>query len=121
MRIQRIAELIKETLGDLMTRIKDPRIGFFTITRVEVAPDLDSAKVFISVLGNEDEREKTVQGLQSASGYLRHEMGKTIRLKKIPRLLFFFDPGIERGVEMIRILNEVRAREEEHYKEGEES
>jgi ribosome-binding factor A len=120
MRIQRIAELIKETLGDLMTKIKDPRIGFFTITRVEVSPDLDSAKVFISVLGNEEERDKTVQGLQSASGYLRHEMGKSIRLKKIPRLVFYFDPGIEKGVEMIRILEEVAANQKS-YDEGEES
>ena len=119
MRIQRIAELIKETLGDLMTRIKDPRIGFFTITRVEVAPDLDSARVFVSVLGNEEERDKTIQGLQSAAGYLRREMGKSIRLKKIPRLAFFYDPGIEKGVQMIKMLEEVVSNNES-YDDGEE-
>jgi len=111
MRMERVSELVKETLGDILLKIKDPRIGFITITGVKVAPDLSVAFVFYSTIEGEDRRKEIKKGLASASGYMRRELGRQIRLKKIPRLEFRFDPSIERGVKVIKMIEEVMERE----------
>ncbi|MFP4496810.1 MAG: 30S ribosome-binding factor RbfA [Vulcanimicrobiota bacterium] len=111
-RMKRVSELIKETLGDILIKTKDPRIGFFTITNVDVTSDLSLAKIYVSAFEDEEKRKETLEGLNSASGFLRKELGKQIRLKKTPKLVFYFDPGIERGSKIIEIINKVVSHEE---------
>jgi len=117
-RIERVAELIKETLGDLFSTIKDPRMGFATITDAEVAPDLSSAHVFVSILGSDKERNDTLIALESASGFLQKELAREIRLRKTPRIIFKYDPGIERGTRLVSIINKVIKEDEAHHAEA---
>ncbi len=87
MRANRVAEQMKKELGEILTRkIKDPRIGFVTVTDVEVTGDLQQAKVFISVLGDEKQKQDTLLGLAKAKGFMRSEIGQRIRLRKTPEL-----------------------------------
>ncbi|WP_066193742.1 MULTISPECIES: 30S ribosome-binding factor RbfA [Gracilibacillus] len=108
LRSNRVAEQMKKELGDIVSRkIKDPRIGFVTITDVEVTGDLQQAKIFISVLGDEDKKQETLIGLAKAKGFIRSEIGKRIRLRKTPELFFDFDDTIERGNRIEHILREL--------------
>ena len=105
-RSERVSDQIKEEIADiLMRKIKDPRIGFVTVTDVELADDLRNAKVFVSVLGAE--RSATLKGLESASEFIRSELGRRLRLKFIPELLFRYDDSAERGAHIMELLNEV--------------
>ncbi len=107
---------MKEEIADiLMRKIKDPRIGFVTVTDVEVADDLRNAKVFVSIYGGD--REKTLKGLQSASAYIRSELGRRMRLKFMPELLFRFDSTVEQGAHIMELL---RSIEEEKGKKTDE-
>ncbi|MCE1245589.1 MAG: 30S ribosome-binding factor RbfA [Firmicutes bacterium] len=94
-----------------MQKIKDPRIGFVTVTEVKVSPDLDLARIFISTLSEGEEREKTMTGLNSAAGFVRKELGKEIKMKKTPKIAFIFDPGIERGSRILQLLNSIKPAE----------
>jgi len=88
-----------------MRKIKDPRIGFVTVTDVELADDLRNAKVFVSVIG--DDRAATLKGLESASAFIRTELGHRLRLRFIPELLFRYDDSAERGAHIMELLNKV--------------
>lgn len=113
-RLARIGEQIKAELSDLFLReMKDPRIGFVSITDVEVTPDLRHATVYVSVLGNEQAAEDTLAGLQSAKGFLRGEIGKRIRLRYTPEFHFKLDKSIERGVRISALLREIERGEED--------
>lgn len=103
-RMERVSELIRETVGDILVKVKDPRIGFVTVTDVEISPDLNYAKIFVSILGTEEERKNSLAGLDAASGFIGREVGKQVHLRKIPKLSFRFDPGIERGARIIHLL-----------------
>ncbi|ENH96545.1 ribosome-binding factor A [Gracilibacillus halophilus YIM-C55.5] len=108
LRANRVAESMKKELGDIISRkIKDPRVGFVTITDVEVTGDLQQAKVFISVLGEEENRQETLVGLAKAKGFIRSEIGQRIRLRKTPELQFEFDDAMERGNRIEHILREL--------------
>src|SRR5690625_3073362 len=108
-RANRVAEQIKKETGDILThKIKDPRIGFVTITDVEVTGDLQQAKIFISVLGDEDEKEETLLGLAKANGFIRSEIGQRIRLRKTPEITFLFDEAHEYGNRIETILRELK-------------
>ncbi len=112
-RSERVSDQIKEEIADiLMRKIKDPRIGFVTVTGVELADDLRNAKVFVSVLG--PDRASTLKGLESASAFIRAELGRRLRLRFIPELLFRYDDSAERGAHIMELLNEV----EEEGKKG---
>ncbi len=88
--------------------LKDPRVSSLTsVVAVEVAPDLANAKVWISVLGNEDAQQATIKGLKNAEGYLRNQLAKTINLRHTPELHFILDQSIEYGVHMSHLINEV--------------
>ncbi len=105
---------MKEEIADiLMRKIKDPRIGFVTVTDVEVSDDLRNAKVFVSIYG--EEKEKTLKGLDSAASFIRSELGKRMRMRFVPELLFRFDATVERGAHIMELL---RAIEEERGKKG---
>ncbi|WP_284139993.1 MULTISPECIES: 30S ribosome-binding factor RbfA [unclassified Virgibacillus] len=107
-RANRIAEQMKKELGEILGRkIKDPRVGFVTVTDVEVTGDLQQAKIFISVLGDEKQKHDTLLGLAKAKGFIRSEIGKRIRLRKTPELTFEFDEALEYGNHIESILRDL--------------
>ncbi|GIN57786.1 30S ribosome-binding factor RbfA [Lederbergia ruris] len=108
-RANRVGEQMKKELGDIIGRkLKDPRVGFVTVTDVQVTGDLQQATIFISVLGNEDQMEDTLKGLSKAKGFIRSEIGKRIRLRKTPEIIFEFDESISYGNKIESILKELK-------------
>lgn len=108
----RVGEQMKKELSQLIQKeIKDPRIGFITVTGVDVTNDLSQAKVYLSVMGNEEQKEQTIKALEKASGFLRSEIGKRIRLRHTPELLFKIDSSIEYGSHIEKLLGEIRERD----------
>lgn len=108
LRANRVAEQMKKELSDILTRkIKDPRVGFVTVTDVEVTGDLQQAKVYISVLGDEKKKQDTLMGLAKAKGFIRSEIGSRIRLRKTPELTFEFDEAFEYGNRIESILKDI--------------
>jgi ribosome-binding factor A len=105
--MRRVNESIKEILGDaIATELKDPRIGFVTVTEVDTSPDLRSARVYVSVLGDEDDRARSLKGLRSSHGVLQGKIAGAIRLKRTPTLTFIYDESAERGDRISRLLDE---------------
>ena len=103
----RIAEAMKEEISDIIHReVKDPRIGFASVTGVEVSGDLRHARVFVSVLGDEQQKLDTIRGLQSAVGFVRSELGRRIRMRHTPEIIFKLDESIERGIRVSRLIDE---------------
>jgi ribosome-binding factor A len=111
-RIKRVNEACKEALGEILQEeVKDPRIGFVTITEVEVTSDLRSAKVWISVLGSEEEVEQALKGLNKAKGFLRRELGLRVRLRYTPELKIFLDRGAQLSEKVQGILHDLSGGE----------
>jgi len=106
-RMRRVNEAIREALADAVGDLKDPRIGFVTVTGVETSPDLRQAKVFVSVLGNERKREQSLEGLQSAHGVLQSRLATELRMKRTPQLTFEYDPSVAEGVRMSQLIDEL--------------
>lgn len=108
-RTDRIDELLRQEIGSIVSReVADPRVGFATITRVETTPDLRHAKVWVSVIGQPKERSQTIAALDRAMPFVRHELGRTLRLKRIPDLHVELDDTAERGTRVMRLLDELR-------------
>ena len=106
-RTNQLGEAIREEVANLIAHgLKDPRIGFVTITRAEVTPDLRYARVYFGVLGDKAQREKTLAGLSQAAGFIRREVGKRVRLRHVPELVFQYDAGLEATDRVARILEE---------------
>ena len=111
-RTRQVGELLREELDDIIRReVKDPRIGFFSITRVDVPTDLRSARVYISVLGTDDEREQTLTALRSAAGYIRHVLKPRLRMRQIPDLEFRDDRSMEYAQQITQALRDVQDRD----------
>jgi ribosome-binding factor A len=109
-RTQRIDELLRQEIGAIVAReIDDPRVGFATITDVETTPDLRHARVLVSVIGQPDDRKATLAALGRAMPYVRHELGKRLRLKRIPEFHLELDDSVERGTRVLRLLDELEA------------
>ncbi|AQQ53715.1 30S ribosome-binding factor RbfA [Planococcus lenghuensis] len=109
MRSNRVAEQMKKELSDIISRkLKDPRIGFVTVTDVEVTGDLQQATVYISVLGDEKQQEETLLGLSKSKGFIRSEIGQRIRLRKTPELLFEFDTSVAYGNRIDSLLRDIQ-------------
>ncbi|WJH33296.1 30S ribosome-binding factor RbfA [Paenibacillus aurantius] len=107
-RTGRVGEQIKKELSLIIqTEFKDPRIGFLTITGVEVTNDLSQAKVYLSVLGSEEQKEETLKALARGTGFIRSELGKRIRLRVVPKLLWKFDTSIEYGSRIEGLLGQL--------------
>jgi ribosome-binding factor A len=120
-RANRVGEQMKKELGDIIGRkIKDPRIGFVTVTDVEVTGDLQQAKVYISVLGDEEQRENTLKGLAKAKGFIRTEIGNRIRLRKTPEIIFEWDESIDYGNRIDTLLHQLHKDEKPLEKREEE-
>jgi ribosome-binding factor A len=106
-RMRRVNESIKEILGDaITTELKDPRIGFVTVTEVDTSPDLRAARVYVSVLGTEEERERSLVGLRSSHGFLQGKIASAMRMKRTPTLTFEYDQSAERGDRISRLLRD---------------
>ncbi|MFQ5673662.1 MAG: 30S ribosome-binding factor RbfA [Nitrospinales bacterium] len=107
-RSQRLQELILQEICLLIQKgLKDPRIGFCTITKIDLTDNLKHAKVFVSVMGTEEEITRTLEGLNSAKGFIRKTLGKNLYLKFVPELEFKKDDGCERLDKISRLINEI--------------
>lgn len=113
-RADRVAALIKREISDIIhTEIKDPRVDklYTTVTQVEVSKDLSYATVKISVMGNEEKSKKVMQGLESAKGYIRTEIGKRVRLRHTPEIRFLLDHSIDHIIKVDELLREIESEE----------
>ena len=110
-RLRRVDEAVKEVLSEGIGELKDPRIGFVTVTGVRTSPDLRHARVFVSVLGSERQREQSLAGLAAAHGVLQARVARELRLKRTPQLTFEYDPSVERGVRMTQLIDELAGDE----------
>lgn len=111
-RTRQVGEFLREELTDIIRReVKDPRIGFMSVTRVDVTPDLRHAAVYISVLGTDDERADTLTALRSAAGFIRHHLKPRLRMRQIPELEFRDDRSMEHAEHIARTLREISTRE----------
>ncbi|HUU51156.1 MAG TPA: 30S ribosome-binding factor RbfA [Nitrospinota bacterium] len=111
-RTERVSGLLLKEISQLLLRdIKDPRIGFSTLTKIEVTKDLRYAKVFVSILGRETDKIQTLRGLVSASGFIRGELGRRLRLKHIPELIFKIDDSIEHAANISKKLEEIKSKD----------
>jgi len=106
-RMRRVDEAMREVLSDAITAsIKDPRVGFVTVTAVETSPDLRHARVFVSVLGDDTVRRRSMDGLESAHGYLQRRVASELRLKNTPTLQFLYDDSADRGLRIAELIEE---------------
>jgi ribosome-binding factor A len=104
--MRRVDEAVREVLSDAITQqVKDPRVGFVTVTAVETAPDLRRARVFVSVLGAAGARRRSLQGLESAHGVLQRAVASELRLKHTPTLEFVYDDSSERGLRIAELID----------------
>jgi ribosome-binding factor A len=109
-RLRRVDEAVREVLSDAVTKeIKDPRVGFVTVTAVQTSSDLRHARVFISVLGDDGVRERSLQGLRSAHGFLQRRVADELRIKHTPTLDFVYDDTIDRGMRIEALLEQEEA------------
>jgi ribosome-binding factor A len=105
-RMRRINEVLREVIGAAIAELSDPRIGFVTVTSVETSPDLRAAKVYVSVLGSDAEREATLEGLRSSHGVLQAKIAAETRMKRTPTLSFRYDDTVEQGMRISKLLDE---------------
>ena len=113
-RINRISEEVKRTISDIVqNELKDPRIPSITsISHVEVTNDLSYANVYVSVLGNDFDRDEAIEGLNSAKGFIKKELSKKIKLRAMPELIFIKDDSIEKALELDKLIDEVNHGDE---------
>jgi len=119
-RVSRVASLIKQEISQMLLHgIKDNRvgIGMVSVTDVDVSGDLQHAKIFVSIYGSDQVRSETMAGLRSATGYVRSELGHRIRLRRTPEVIFIEDRSLERGTEIISLLNKLSQEREEQETE----
>jgi ribosome-binding factor A len=106
-RMRRVNEAVREVVSARIAEgLRDPRIGFVTVTAVETSPDLRQARVYVSVLGSEDERSATLAGLESAHGVIQQALATELRMKRTPTLQFVFDESIDRGMRITELLDD---------------
>ncbi len=114
-RVERLGDQLRGELAELLAReVHDPGIGFVTLTRVQVAPDLSSARVLYTALGDDAARTRTARALERAAPFLRRQLGARLRLKRAPELRFFYDDSIAGQDRIEKLLNEIRASEPPH-------
>lgn len=111
-RMRRVDEAVKQVLSETIPTLKDPRIGFVTVTAVETTRDLDHAKVWLSVFGSEKQRDRTLQALDGASGVLQAQVNRQLKLRRTPQLEFVHDRAVEHGVRMTHLIDELTPADE---------
>ncbi len=106
-RMRRVDEAVRAVLSEaISSQLKDPRVGFVTVTGVKTSPDLRHARVYVSVLGDESQRAASLQGLRSAHGFLQHRVATELTLKHTPALSFQYDDSVDRGMRISELLDE---------------
>ena len=111
-RQRQVAELLHEEISQLIQRgIRDPRLGFVTVTGVDVSADLKNARVYVTVLGDESDAQSALEGLASAAGYFRHQMKQTLSLRYIPELKFKIDTSLEYGSHIEELLKTIKSEQ----------
>ena len=110
--MRRVNESVRQVLSEAVGELKDPRIGFVTVTGVETSPDLRHARVYVSVFGSEESRQDTLAGLEAAHGVLQSRLARELRMKRTPQLAFEYDPTVERGVRMTQLIDELAPDDE---------
>ncbi len=105
--MRRVNEAVRQVLSEALPELKDPRIGFVTVTGVETSPDLRQARVFVSVLGSARKRKQSLEGLAAAHGVLQSRLARELRMKRTPTLAFEYDPTVEEGVRMSKLIDEL--------------
>jgi len=111
--MRRVNAAVREVLAEAVGELRDPRIGFVTVTHVKTSPDLRHAVVYVSVLGSESKREQTLAGLEAAHGVLQARIAHELRLKRTPQLAFEYDESVERGVRMSQLIDELAPADHE--------
>ncbi|HXH89019.1 MAG TPA: 30S ribosome-binding factor RbfA [Gaiellaceae bacterium] len=106
-RMRRVNESVRQVLSEALLELKDPRIGFVTVTGVVTSPDLRHARVYVSVFGNDKKQQKSMAGLEAAQGVLQARISRELRLKRTPQLAFEYDPSVEHGVRMSALIDEL--------------
>src|SRR3954447_14070624 len=106
-RMRRVNESLRQVLSEALLELKDPRIGFVTVTGVQTSPDLRSARVYVSVLRSERKRAATLAGLAAAHGLLQARLARELRMKRTPQLPFEYDPSVEGGVRLSQLIDEL--------------
>ena len=118
-RSEKVADLIHKEISEMLIKsLKDPRIGFVTITRVTVSEDCRFAKIYFSVMGSLTERDKSSMGLNSAKGYIRKELGRRMGLRYTPDIMFQFDPSIEYAIHIEEVIQHLHQKEGKHDDEN---
>jgi ribosome-binding factor A len=113
-RVSRVGEQIKKELSQILQQeVKDPRIGFVTVTSVEMSGDLQHARVYVSVLGSEEEKEQTLAALEKAKGFIRTEIGRRVKLRLVPEIVFELDESHEHAEYINRLLSSIQERDNE--------
>lgn len=113
LRPEKVANEIREYISTIIQEdLKDPRIGFITITRIEVTPDIRNAKVFFSILGEKEEKERAVEGLNSAAGFIRKLLGMRLRIKFTPELIFRLDESAEYSLHLKELFDKINKEKE---------
>lgn len=111
-RADRVAELIKQEVSDIISRkLNDPRIAFTSITAVDIGADLQNARIYVSVLGSEQEKKNTMDALAHATKFVRGELGHRLELREVPQIIFKQDESIERGARVFEIINQLHKEE----------
>src|SRR5829696_2681451 len=106
-RMRRVNEAVRQVLSEALLELKDPRIGFVTVTGVDTSPDLRHARVFVSVLGNEKKQRTSMAGLEAAHGVLQARISRELRLKRTPQLEFAYDHSVEEGIRMSVLIDKL--------------
>jgi ribosome-binding factor A len=106
-RMRRVNESVREVVSEAVGQLQDPRIGFVTVTGVRTSSDLRHARVFVSVLGNARQQQEALEGLEAAHGVLQSRIARELRMKRTPQLAFEYDPSVERGVRMTKLIDEL--------------
>jgi len=113
-RADRVGDAIRHELADILLRkIKDPRVGFVTMTKVDLSDDLRHAKVFVSIMGDEARKKEAMKGLRSAAHFMRGELGRRLKMRSTPELMFILDESIERGDRMLDTLRHLDIKDED--------
>lgn len=106
-RVERLADQARIEIADILRKMKDPRVGFVSITEVEVSPDRRHLRAYVSILGSDEERERTLEALNHARGFVRTELGARIRLRHTPEVVFRYDPSLARGARIVELLAQI--------------
>ncbi|HET7567205.1 MAG TPA: 30S ribosome-binding factor RbfA [Gaiellaceae bacterium] len=112
-RMRRVNESVRQVLAETLPELKDPRIGLVTVTGVDTTPDLRHATVYVSVLGSARKQKASLLGLEAAHGMLQSRLAGQLRMKRTPQLTFEYDPTVERGVRMTRLIDELAPDDDE--------